>query len=52
MADFGLATISNPLTPETMICGSPGYLAPELFTYGAYDSKIDIFSTGVILYIL
>jgi len=48
--DFGLASIIDPKTPETIICGSPGYLAPEVFTGKGYDTKIDIFSIGSVLY--
>lgn len=33
-------------------CGSPGYIAPEVFVHGARDPKGDVFSLGVIFYIL
>ncbi len=59
LADFGLADI---LTPETMLmatCGTPTYVAPEIIALttsdgknGGYDSKVDMWSLGVILYIL
>ena len=50
LADFGLATwISKPLT---MSCGSPGYTAPEVLSGGSYDFKVDIFSAGILMYIL
>ena len=48
--DFGLAYNSNSF--EKRKCGSPGYVAPEMLRDEEYDSKIDVFSAGVILYIL
>jgi calcium/calmodulin-dependent protein kinase I len=33
-------------------CGTPGYVAPEIFKTKNYDQKIDIFSLGVVFYIL
>ena len=32
------------------ICGTPGYMAPEIFSHDIYDEKVDIFSLGVVLY--
>ena len=59
LADFGLADV---LTPETMLmatCGTPTYIAPEIIELTStksnregYDSKVDMWSLGVILYIL
>lgn len=47
--DFGLAFEGGK---EGAKCGSPGYVAPEIMLKEAYDSKIDVYSTGVILYVL
>ena len=52
IADFGLAALSSPGDSLTLRCGSPGYVAPEILERQAYDSKVDIFSAGVLLYIL
>jgi len=35
------------------MAGSMGYMAPEILThYTQYDQKVDVWSLGVILYIL
>ena len=52
IADFGLATIIDPLVPETLRCGSPGYAAPEVLNKLGYDCKADMFSVGIILYVM
>jgi len=33
-------------------CGTPGYIAPEVITDKIYDEKCDIFSIGVIFYMI
>lgn len=55
LADFGLAGF----VPSSTCCGSPSYIAPEVINVGyyrsreqPYDSKCDIWSLGVITYIL
>nr|CAJ2476014.1 unnamed protein product [Leishmania braziliensis] len=55
LADFGLAGY----VPSTTCCGSPSYIAPEVINVGfyrtrkePYDAKCDIWSMGVITYIL
>lgn len=49
LIDFGLAI---HVTNDTKyLCGTPGYIAPELFQPGyPYDHKVDMFSLGVIFY--
>lgn len=51
MIDFGLSKdYSQGKTMHTM-SGSPYYMAPEVFLQ-KYDCKIDIWSMGVVLYIM
>jgi len=52
IADFGLATYMKKGEILTLRCGSPGYVSPELLDDRGYNCKADIFSIGVILYIL
>mmetsp|Transcript_33013 Transcript_33013/g.32719 ORF Transcript_33013/g.32719 Transcript_33013/m.32719 type:complete len:366 (+) Transcript_33013:60-1157(+) len=50
LADFGLA--ADATEKLQLRCGSPGYIAPEVLRKIPYDTKVDVFSAGVILYIL
>ena len=53
IADFGLAYFMPDNGDLLKLrCGSPGYVAPELLEDVGYDEKADIFSAGVILYVL
>jgi calcium/calmodulin-dependent protein kinase I len=52
IADFGLATLMRPNQLMTVACGTPGYVAPEILRGVAYGKEVDIWSIGVILYIL
>ncbi|KAK8898180.1 hypothetical protein M9Y10_000452 [Tritrichomonas musculus] len=35
---------------HSTICGSPGYLAPEIITQNFYGNSIDIWSLGIVIY--
>jgi len=58
IADFGLSTEIGPL--ENILfkrCGTPGFVGPEVLNFDEkkmqfYNAKCDIFSVGVIFYIL
>uniref|UniRef100_A0A6G6ABP4 Serine/threonine protein kinase n=1 Tax=Borely moumouvirus TaxID=2712067 RepID=A0A6G6ABP4_9VIRU len=54
LGDFGLAKDFSKCGDELMksICGSPAYMAPEILLDpdAGYDSKIDIWSFGIIMY--
>jgi len=53
IADMGFAKIvtkENPLM--TTPCGTPGYVAPEILSGKPYGLQADIWSLGVIFYIL
>lgn len=51
LCDFGFAKEITPIIPRSYtICGSPMYMAPELFKDNNYDETIDIWSIGIILF--
>ncbi|OQR93602.1 kinase [Thraustotheca clavata] len=53
LCDFGFArqlTSTEELASDS--CGTPGYAAPEVLNGHPYGCEVDIFSLGVVLYIL
>jgi serine/threonine protein kinase len=52
LADFGLAMMLDPNELMNSQCGTPGYVAPEVLMGHFYGKEVDMWSVGVILYIL
>jgi len=52
IADFGLSKEAvGPVSLRTA-CGTPGYVAPEVLQCAGYGKEVDMWSVGVITYIL
>ncbi|KAH8058777.1 serine/threonine kinase [Aureococcus anophagefferens] len=51
LADFGFAKKVNGKSLDTQ-CGTPGYVAPEILKGAKYGTEVDMWSCGVIVYIL
>ena len=53
LIDFGFVCRFGPAVPkETRLCGTPGYVAPEMLSNTPYGCEVDMWSLGVILYVL
>ena len=54
IADFGLSRVmsENKLNMLTEICGTPGYMAPEIFKKTGHGKPVDVWAMGVITYFL
>jgi len=52
LTDFGFACFFKPDQKLELSLGSPLYMAPELCAEEEYDQRVDVWSTGVIAYIL
>jgi calcium/calmodulin-dependent protein kinase I len=53
IADFGFAKSIEKKNSCRSLCGTPGYLAPEILErFPSYDVPCDIWSVGVILFLL
>jgi len=53
LADFGVAkTAASTLTLAGTALGTPGYICPEQLKGQAVDARSDVFSLGVLLYVL
>ncbi|XP_031465774.1 calcium/calmodulin-dependent protein kinase type IV isoform X2 [Phasianus colchicus] len=52
LADFGLSKIVEDQVTMKTVCGTPGYCAPEILRGCAYGPEVDMWSLGIITYIL
>lgn len=52
LIDFGFATFEDKYDELFTRCGTPGFVAPEVLNDKKYDTKIDIYSCGIILYLM
>lgn len=53
LVDFGIAKVEAlELTATGEFIGTPSYMSPEIFSGEAVDGRSDLFSLGVILYLL
>lgn len=52
IADFGFAQLVPRKSKLSEPCGTPEYVAPEVLSEDGYDCSADMWSFGVILYVL
>lgn len=53
ISDFGVARLDrSTMTLPGQLLGTPSYMAPEQLTGGPVDGRADLFSLGVMLYLL
>lgn len=52
LADFGLSAVAKGNDTLRTACGTPGYVAPEVLRNKGYSKAVDMWSVGVITYIL
>ncbi|GLT95127.1 hypothetical protein SLE2022_128280 [Rubroshorea leprosula] len=52
LADFGSATWVGEVGSVSGLVGTPYYVAPEVVRGGEYNEKVDVWSAGVVLYVM
>lgn len=52
LVDFGFMTRTSEFRKLFTRCGTPGYVAPEVLADKEYNTKADVYSMGLLFYIL
>ena len=52
LCDFGFARIIGEKSFRKSVVGTPAYLAPEVLRNKGYNRSLDMWSTGVIVYVI
>ena len=52
IVDLGFATHEDDLGKLFARCGTPGYVAPEVLKDRPYDCKVDVYSAGIVVYMI
>lgn len=52
IVDFGLSLVVEPGAKITDACGTPAYVAPEVLNKQGYGLQVDMWSLGVITFLL
>ena len=52
IVDLGFATFESDYDKLFKWCGTPGYVAPEILNDHPYGCKVDVYSCGIIFYII
>jgi serine/threonine protein kinase len=52
IADFGLANVCGTGAALKTSCGTPDYVAPEILLGDGYDFAVDMWSLGILAYVL
>jgi len=52
LSDFGLSQRLHPVEGIASYCGSPLYMAPEVFSLQPHSEQVDVWSLGVSVYVM
>lgn len=52
IADFGLSNTFAPTSTLKSQCGTPVYMAPEMLQRHPYTTSVDVWSAGIVMYII